>query len=330
MPRKPKPSETVIRQTLDLALLHGKENLAVIHRSLALRLERLRQEDGLAEETPDVRTIKWIVNDYINQLPASVVRASFPIHVWTLRRDYDEIAQSYWPGEDKNEAEIMTLCRHFDDISKVARDWRDQILAPAFQLVGLFPCINDIRNESLSLVPTSQGTFEVRLRVETDKLFDSLRQHLTDSPVWELYEVWKGTISEMVSIFEKMCDFVRDSEELANEEHIRQGDWDRGASGITKQFVKAIVGNGCAVCTGEIPIWGELWRIAASKSHYDEVNHYQKISIDARQRLLNAPLMEQFQVVKKEALETEKELRSLLRGIENMTGYPGRCDLCPV
>lgn len=329
MPRRPKPSETVVRHTLDLALFHGKENLAVIYRSLAVRLERLRQEEGLAEETPDVRTIKWIVNDYINELPLEVVKATFPKHVWILRKDYSDLTSTHWPVEKPTEVEIQTLCRHFEDLSRLGKQWRAQILAPPFQLIGLFPCLNDIRNEALSLVPGMKGRVEAKLSVENDALFDCLKEHLQDSPIWELFRTWKSAIEELVFVLEKMCDYVRDSPALAQEQHIRQGDWDRGIGGITRQFIKAIVADGCAASTGELPIWGELWRITASKSHYDEIENYQKLSLSARQQVTGSSLMQQFQEIHKQVQQTEKELRACLITIERITGFLGKCRLCP-
>ncbi|MCX5998157.1 MAG: hypothetical protein NTU41_00810 [Chloroflexi bacterium] len=92
MPRKPKPTWSVMKRTLELAVLHGKNNLTAIQRSLDDDLEKLRQVEGIATgDTPDTRTIKWIVNDYINQLSPEAVKEQLPPSVWGLREDYEQL-----------------------------------------------------------------------------------------------------------------------------------------------------------------------------------------------------------------------------------------------
>lgn len=61
MPRSPKPTELVIRETLRLAVLLGRDRYADIQRSLDQKLELLRKEQGVSPgDTPDTRTIKGI------------------------------------------------------------------------------------------------------------------------------------------------------------------------------------------------------------------------------------------------------------------------------
>jgi len=127
MPRSPKPTELVIRETLKLAVLLGKNNYADIQRSLEQRLSLLRRDQGIGTgNTPDTRTIKWIVNDYINQLPAEAVIAEFPPHLWVLRRDYKELNRQKREQDSlvteaggKHDLEV----HHFGDIRGAVRDW---------------------------------------------------------------------------------------------------------------------------------------------------------------------------------------------------------------
>ena len=90
MSRRAKPTEIVIRETLALAVLRGKDNLTAIHRDLDTRLEHLRQEEDIyVGDTPDLRTIKWVINDYLNSLSPEAAIANFPPHILQLRTDYE-------------------------------------------------------------------------------------------------------------------------------------------------------------------------------------------------------------------------------------------------
>lgn len=134
MPRAPKPTEVVIRETLSLAILLGKDNYADIQRSLEQRLEVLRREQGISPgNTPDTRTIKWIVNEYINQLPAEAVIAEFPPHLWVLRRDYKKL------NKQKRERDSLIIeagekhvleAPHNEDVRGAIRDWLAFIKEP--------------------------------------------------------------------------------------------------------------------------------------------------------------------------------------------------------
>jgi hypothetical protein len=90
MHRKAMPTEIVIRETLALAVLLGEDNLTAIQRDLDNRLEHLRQEQDIhVGDTPDPRTIKWIINDYLNSLSPEAAVANFPPHILQLRTDYE-------------------------------------------------------------------------------------------------------------------------------------------------------------------------------------------------------------------------------------------------
>lgn len=90
MPRKKEPSFELKMLVWDKAATIGKKP-EVILRELDLELERLREEDKFHEDTPDVRTIKRIIEKDINQLEPEVVIAKLPRHVWHLRNDYEAI-----------------------------------------------------------------------------------------------------------------------------------------------------------------------------------------------------------------------------------------------
>lgn len=90
VPRKKEPSFELKMLIWDKAATIGKKP-EVILRELDIELERLREEDKFHEDTPDVRTIKRIIERDINQLDQEVVIAKLPRHAWHLRDDYEAV-----------------------------------------------------------------------------------------------------------------------------------------------------------------------------------------------------------------------------------------------
>lgn len=90
MPRKKEPSFELKILVWDKAATVGKRP-DVILRQLDIELEKLREEDKFHEDTPDVRTIKRIIEKDINQLELNVVIDKLPRYVWHLRNDYEVI-----------------------------------------------------------------------------------------------------------------------------------------------------------------------------------------------------------------------------------------------
>ena len=90
MPRKKETSFELKTLIWDKAATIGKKP-EVILRVLDNELQRLRKKDKFHEDTPDVRTIKRIIEEDINLLDPEVVIAKLPRHVWLLRGDYEAI-----------------------------------------------------------------------------------------------------------------------------------------------------------------------------------------------------------------------------------------------
>ena len=90
MPRKKEPSFELKTLIWDKAVTIGKKP-EVILRELDTELQRLRKEDKFHEDTPDVRTIKRIIEEDINLLDSEVVITKLPRHIWHLRDDYEDI-----------------------------------------------------------------------------------------------------------------------------------------------------------------------------------------------------------------------------------------------
>jgi len=134
MPRSPKPTELVIKETLRLAALLGRDRYTDIQRGLEQKLEFLREEEGvITGKTPDTRTIKWIVKDYINELPVEVVMAEFSASIWSLRDDYQELKkiqrQQYSTTfEAGTRPDLET--QHFRDVKEAIKVWSALIEQP--------------------------------------------------------------------------------------------------------------------------------------------------------------------------------------------------------
>ena len=90
MPRKPETSFELKTLIWDKAATIGNRP-EVILRELENELRRLRKERDFYEDTPDVRTIKRIIEKDINNLSPEVVIAKLPPYIWYLRDDYEDI-----------------------------------------------------------------------------------------------------------------------------------------------------------------------------------------------------------------------------------------------
>lgn len=90
MPRRREASFNLKILIWDKAATIGKKP-EVILRVLDNELQRLRKEDKFHEDTPDVRTIKRIIERDLNRLDPEVVIAKLPPHLWHLRNDYKDI-----------------------------------------------------------------------------------------------------------------------------------------------------------------------------------------------------------------------------------------------
>lgn len=90
MPRKREASFELKTIIWDKAATIGKKP-EVILRELDYELERLRKEGDFYEDSPDVRTIKRIIERDINELSPEVVIVKLPSYMWHLRDDYEDI-----------------------------------------------------------------------------------------------------------------------------------------------------------------------------------------------------------------------------------------------
>lgn len=117
MPRKPELSFDLKMMIWELAIEVGKRP-EVIRNQLDAKLRRLRAEEKSCEDTPDVRTIKRVIEKDINELPREFVIARLPPYMWSLREDYDELKG------------LASIQQRPTEKLALAMEWREQLNHP--------------------------------------------------------------------------------------------------------------------------------------------------------------------------------------------------------
>lgn len=130
MPRKPEPSFLLKLIIWDIAATAGMDNFAAVYRELDRRLEELRKEDQLFEDTPDQRKVRDIIELDIQRLTPEVVVAKLPRHVWHLRNDYEAIKQLAESAKARQE----TLKEQQEDPSNSLTIWVREAVGTAVDL----------------------------------------------------------------------------------------------------------------------------------------------------------------------------------------------------
>ena len=91
MPKKPELSFEAKQIIWDIAATYSSRNYSAILRDVEKKFEELRKEGKLFEDTPDLRTLKNIIEIDIEELPLETVVEKLSKHVWHLRKDYKSI-----------------------------------------------------------------------------------------------------------------------------------------------------------------------------------------------------------------------------------------------
>ena len=116
MPRKPEPSFGLKQIIWDIAASTGAENLSAIHRQVEGKLRELHKDKKLyGEETPEIRTLKRIIELDINRLLPEVVVSKLAPYVWHLRNDYKDIKQLAEEKQQKPPTEALTEQEPYDE-----------------------------------------------------------------------------------------------------------------------------------------------------------------------------------------------------------------------
>ena len=99
-------------------------------------LDRVLAEQGLDDDTPDIRIIKRIINEDINELSPEVVVSELPRHVWELRNDYESIkqlAESRAQAVEKRANPLIEEAQkeHLAEVRSLIEEWRDAVKTPS-------------------------------------------------------------------------------------------------------------------------------------------------------------------------------------------------------
>jgi len=258
MPRAPKPTEVVIRETLRLAILLGKDNYADIQRSLEQRLELLRREQGISPgNTPDTRTIKWMVNEYINQLPAEAVIAEFPPHLWILRNDYTELNRQKQRRDSlviEEEGKHALEIRHYEDVRVAVRDWLTFMGEPP----PLFnpAAMGELLYFGFGLMWQAEPDgIATKLVIENEGFYPLLSKHLVppivDVNFWSQVESLKQTGAELLIRGRRLGEQITKISETETGVGVVKSWEHEPKEGITTQFMDTISKNALGVeqCT---------------------------------------------------------------------------------
>lgn len=176
MPRKAEPSFELKRVVWDMAAKGYKDKYSAIQR----HLDRVLPEQGLDEDTPDIRTIKRIIDEDINELSREVVVSELPNYVWSLRNDYESIKNLAEGRAQASVSEIEPLItkarqQHLDEIRSLIEKWYEAVQ----EYTGI------LQMDEISVGPHPHTIPSQLAMVVLDPLFKSLKQHLPFKDLWQ-------------------------------------------------------------------------------------------------------------------------------------------------
>ena len=176
MTKKAEPTFRLKKKIWDAAAKLGKQKYNAIQRELDNSLEKLRQDGSFFEDTPDVRTIKKIVQE-INDLSPDVVIHELPQHVWHLRSDFRSIRMRTLSPDQK---------RHFIEV----RNFIKQLISDFnFPIPTFYDLVLEQKLHFLSL------SLENRIP-------EYIREHCPERSIWNNYSSWCNKVIEYI----KDCD----------------------------------------------------------------------------------------------------------------------------
>lgn len=177
MPRKREVSFELKMMIWELAIT-AQNKPEVICNQLDTKLERLRSEGKLYENTPNTRTIKRIIEKDINLLPKEFVLAKLPSYVWSLRHDYKELKRSA-RVQKKPLKKLLVL----------ATEWQEQLRCPPPEVVF----IDSLGRIGVNSSPMRQDILNIALEdiqfsiKVTHTAGGSNYTNTIDSTFWELH-----------------------------------------------------------------------------------------------------------------------------------------------
>ncbi|MFC2122111.1 hypothetical protein ACFLRP_00290 [Bacteroidota bacterium] len=191
MPKNKESSFKVKLIIWDIAASASHINYEAIGRQVDSELRGLLEEEGFCEDTPDVRTIKRIIEKDINELNTDVVLDKLPRYMWHLRTDYETIISE---ASVEKPANVQT--NQIDPIVNEARkEHLQDIHREIEQYIKYFTKFNkelpSFGHFFLNLIywkvyyqnPQYHG-------ISGSPLFESIKEHLPIDNLWNLYSKW--------------------------------------------------------------------------------------------------------------------------------------------
>ena len=346
MPRKPKSPWPVIKRTLELAVLHGRNNLTVIQASLDIDLQKLRKEEGEAiGDTPDTRTIRWIVNDYINGLSPEAVMDLLRPSVWALREDHETLKQLAEVHKAESQEKPYQEPSHKDKMRELAAKLEYEIRLPRISdcfLDQLRPGGRFLGEDMLPIRISQKGKVQVELRIEeTDTpnahLYQALCAHLKTSSYSEVLSDigdWKRALAKHLEECHRLLLAVREEIHTVS---IPSGNGEQ--PGATEWFPLLICGDAVMQATGSLWITDSWYRHEGLNLRCGSYGIYIGISdedlkarADTHKRLRTKYAGDrQVKLIAKQReglMETIKGVTSMLQKFRDMERLPGKCELC--
>jgi hypothetical protein len=185
MPRKNEPSFDLKQIIWDLAATIGTDNYAAILRQVDEKLRQLHKNEELFEDkTPDIRTLRRIIERDIQRLTPELVIAKLPRHTWHLRSDHKDVErlaegtkeQPQVPAEvvirqEKNEKHLIQLQQkeHIKTLQQMAKHALDHL-----------PDLPDLQNEPEVFDSFNDAVVKVYRRLTGDVGWKGMAEHLGD------------------------------------------------------------------------------------------------------------------------------------------------------
>lgn len=346
MTRAPELPWLIRKRILELAVLHGKDNVTAIQRSLEMELRELRLGKGFAVDySPDVKTIHRIANEYINQLSPEAVMEHLPPSVWTLREDYETLKQHAEANKAESQEKPYQESPHKDKMRELAAKLECEIGVPRIsdcRVDQLRPGAFFLGEDMLPIHISKKGRVQVKLRMEKKDtanayLYQALCSHLKTSSYSDVLSDirdWKRTLADHLEECLRLLLAVREEIRTLS---IPSGNGEQ--PGATDWFPLLICDDAVMQATGHPWIADSSYRHEGLNLKCGSYGIYigtsdedLKVREDTHKGLRTKYAGDrQVRLIaeqREELMETAKGVTSMLQKFRDMERLPGHCELC--
>lgn len=368
MPRKPEPSFKLKQIIWDLAATTGAKNLSALRKDLDYNLEQLRKnpDEDFLEDVPEIRTIRRIIEEDINQLEPEVVIAKLPPHVWRLRRDYEDIrdfAKRYSPRDGTSEQEPYEETLHKQKMRKLAKALAREISIPTPWDKDLWrdlPVEFKAGEYSLSIGKVKiRHDRKIKLKyhdigagVAAPHLVRGLYSHLGTSGLPKFTELVSdnGKLNSLVREIERysqaLLAFLKLILDDVTEYRVKTNFHDEAETGVTRWFIITVwhcvlwsaLGNseiddslyGPPESVPGTSLWQVRWggSVIGIARGKKTLRMYESMHKKLRDTHTENPLVRKIAARYKRLNQSAQDIRQRLEEFSDMQRLPGHCQLC--